>query len=91
MRFATTLFLPHPLSPSAPISTDLAALLVSGVSVLSDSCETVGLVGLEQCGGRVVWGFLFVFCFVDVAFGLALVRFLCQQGGELSVVNLQMW
>lgn len=51
----------------------------------------VGLVGLKQCGGGVVWGFLFVFPFGDVTFGLALVRFLCQQGGELSVVNLQIW
>lgn len=49
MRFAAALFMPHCPSPSAPKSTDLAALLVSGVAVLSDSCEMVVLVGLKQC------------------------------------------
>lgn len=66
VRFASTLFLPHPPSPSAPKSTDLAAFLVSGFSVLSDSCEMVGLVGLKQCGicvVEVVWFGFFCFSF----------------------------
>lgn len=76
LRFAATLFLLHPPSPSAPKSTDLVAFLVSGVSMLSDSCEMIGLVGFKQCGVCVAevvlfWGFLFVFPLVDVVLGLS--------------------